>query len=218
LSPESAVLARVFIEHCIETKNEARLEAASLPVVTAFAFHLQDAYNALLDTLQEMETAQLLDAGEDEDAAEVEHREEDLAKREVILAELLRMALKLDYMDEIGRRKVFLVVRKYFEPILAKIFQLRTKHLGDMLAHPELPPGLIGPALDVLSEIMPTERELIRIVVEIIIELREDDGGDNNDLQSIAVMFFVFLHVYAVHAIEERRKPVRHLPDYFLQG
>jgi condensin complex subunit 3 len=112
LVPESTVLARVFVEHCIETKNEARLEAASLPVVTAFAFYLQDAYNALLDSLQEVENARLLNAEDDEDDEEVECREEDLAKREIILAELLRMALKLDYMDEIGRRKVFSVIRK----------------------------------------------------------------------------------------------------------
>ena len=112
LVPESAVLARVFVEHCINTKNELRLEVASLPVVTAFAFYLQDAYNALLDTLQEVENARLLNAGQDDEDEEVERREEDLAKREVILAELLRMALKLDYMDEIGRRKVFSVVRK----------------------------------------------------------------------------------------------------------
>jgi condensin complex subunit 3 len=99
----------VFVEHCIDTKNETCLEASSLPVVTAFAFYLQDAYNALLDLLQDAETARLLRAGEDE---EVERREEDLAKREVILSELLRIALRLDYMDEIGRRKVFSVIRK----------------------------------------------------------------------------------------------------------
>lgn len=166
LVPESAVLARVFVEHCVETKNEARLEAASLPVVTAFAFHLQNTYNVLLDILQEAENARLLNAGADEDEEEIERREEDLAKQEIVLSELLRMVLKFDYMDEIGRGKVFLVVR-------------------DMLAHPELPPGLIEPALDVLTEIMPTERELIRVAVEIIIELREDDNDDNHDFQSV---------------------------------
>lgn len=57
-----------------------------------------------------------------------------------------------------------------------------------MLAHPELPPGLIEPALDVLTEIMPTERELIRVAVEIIIELREDDNDDNHDFQSVMVI------------------------------
>lgn len=114
LTPESAVLARVFIESCLQTQNEARLEAASLPVVTAFAFHLQEAYNVLVDILQEGENVKFLNDGEDEDEEEAEHREEELAKAEMILNELLRMALKLDYMDEIGRRKVFSVVREYF--------------------------------------------------------------------------------------------------------
>jgi len=84
-----------------------------MPVVTAFAFHIQESYNVLLDILQDAEHARLLAAGEGEEEEEVEQREENLAKRETILAELLRMTLKLDYMDEIGRRKVFTVVRKH---------------------------------------------------------------------------------------------------------
>ncbi|KAJ3782510.1 nuclear condensing complex subunit [Lentinula aff. detonsa] len=155
LTPESAVLARVFVDQCIESKSENRLEDASIPVVTAFAFHIQEAYNALLSLMQEMD---FLNVGEP-DNEESEAREEELAKKELILGELLRIALKLDYMDEIGRRKVFSVVK-------------------DMLAHPHLPPGLIEYCLDVLSKILPSERELIRIVVEIIIELRDDDDAE----------------------------------------
>ncbi|KAG6812899.1 hypothetical protein H0H92_015634 [Tricholoma furcatifolium] len=162
LTPESAVLARVFLEHCLSTNSEARLESASLPVVTAFAFLLQDSYNALLNVLQEGDNADFLEA---EDEEENDQREEDLAKKEVVLGELLRISLKLDFMDEIGRRKVFTVVR-------------------DIIAHPALPPGLINPALDVLKEILPNERELIRVVVEIIIELREEDQ-EINDVQDI---------------------------------
>lgn len=116
LSPESAVLARVFVEHCLAIESETHLEAASLPVVTAFAFHIQEGYNALLEVLQEGESARLLNDG-DEDDEESERREEELAKREIILGELLRMALKLDYMDEIGRRKVFSVVSQYSPPL-----------------------------------------------------------------------------------------------------
>lgn len=57
-----------------------------------------------------------------------------------------------------------------------------------MLAHPELPPGLLAPCLDVLKEIMPSERDLIRVVVEIIIELREDDEDpENHDNRSTVV-------------------------------
>lgn len=93
-----------------------RLEAASLPVVTAFAFHLQESYNALLNILQEAENVAFLNAGEDEDEDDAEKREEELAKNEVVLGELLRMALKLDYMDEIGRRKVFSVISGCQQP------------------------------------------------------------------------------------------------------
>ena len=111
LTSESVVLARVFVEHCVSTQNEARLESASLPVVTAFAFHIQEAYNALLVVLQDIETAKLLRAGLEQEDYELE---EEFAKREVILGELLRITLKLDYSDEIGRRKVFSVVSLYF--------------------------------------------------------------------------------------------------------
>ncbi|PPQ76775.1 hypothetical protein CVT24_010736 [Panaeolus cyanescens] len=155
LTPESAILARVFVEHCIKSKNEAKLDSASLPVVTAFAFHIQEAYNRLLSVLQDIANSKLMRAGTDNEE-EDEELEEELAKREVIMSELLKMALKLDYADEIGRRKVFSVVK-------------------DMLAHPQLPPGLIERCLDVLKGITPSERDLIRIVVEIIVELRESE-------------------------------------------
>ncbi|KIK68659.1 hypothetical protein GYMLUDRAFT_68514 [Collybiopsis luxurians FD-317 M1] len=159
LTPESAVLARVFVDHCIKSpKGEDRLEAASIPVVTAFAFHIQQAYNGLLALMQEMD---FMNVGEP-DNEESEAQEEELAKKELILSALLRIALNLDYMDEIGRRKIFSVVR-------------------DMLAHPHLPPGLIEHCLDVFRKILPSERELIRIVVEIIIELRDDDSPPVDD-------------------------------------
>ncbi|KAJ6624265.1 nuclear condensing complex subunit [Mycena sp. CBHHK59/15] len=160
LTPESAVLARVFLEQCLTVEREDRLESASLPVVTAFAFHIQDAYNQLLGILDDAEVAKAL-SGDEEVADDME---EELAKKEIILGELLRMAVKLDYMDEIGRRKVYSVTR-------------------DMLAHPQLPPGLIERCLDVLKEIMPTERELIRVVVEIVMDLREDDEPEMNEVQ-----------------------------------
>ena len=46
-----------------------------------------------------------------------------------------------------------------------------------MLAHPQLPPGLINHCLDVMLVIMDSERDLIRIVVEIVIDLRDEDVG-----------------------------------------
>ncbi|KAF8182055.1 nuclear condensing complex subunit [Pholiota molesta] len=109
LSPESAVLARVFVEHCTSAKNE-------------------EAYNSLIEVLQEIETAKLLRAGLDDQEVD-EELEEELAKREIVMNELLQIM-----------RKVFSV------------------------------------------EIMPSERDLIRVIVEIVVELREgDDDAENAD-------------------------------------
>ena len=68
-----------------------------LPVITAHAFCIQDAYNSLLDSLTTAE-----EAGGDDEVAD---------DREFILAELLRLALNLDYADEIGRRRLEQFVR-----------------------------------------------------------------------------------------------------------
>ena len=120
LTPETAVLARVFLEHCVNSQNEARLEGASLPVVTAFAFYLQEEYNGLLGILQEAENAVFLNVG-GVDEEEVARREEELAEKEAILGQLLQIVLNLDHGDEIGRRKLFSVVRAY--PIILSHFQ-----------------------------------------------------------------------------------------------
>ena len=188
LTSESVVLARVFVEHRVNNENEARLESASLPVVTAFAFHIQEAYNALLVVLQDIKTAKLLRVGlEQEEQGEGEELEEELAKREIILGELLRIALKLDYSDEIGRRKVFTVVSPYFLSFLFIRSIDAVNNLEDLLGHPQLPPGLIEHCMNVLKKIMPSERDLIRVIVEIIVELREgeDDAENADDPQAL---------------------------------
>ena len=184
LTPESAILARAFVEHC---DNETRLEAAALPVVTAFAFYIQEAYNSLLEALEQENVG----TDEAEDEKEVEDWGEEVAKREVTLGELLRMAVKLDYMDEIGRRKVFSVVSRLtaVDILLYNSCVL----LEDILSHPDLPSGLIERCLDILKAILPDERELIRVAVEVIVELRENalqapEGDDENATVSISFL------------------------------
>ncbi|KAL5480828.1 YCG1_1 [Sanghuangporus weigelae] len=147
LKPEAALLARTFVEYCIEKSNEARLETV-LPVVTALAFHLQAAYNRFLAILEDISNDGERE-NDDHDA-----REEDAVNAEFVMGELLCLAVHLDYSDEIGRRKMFGVVR-------------------NMLAHPGLPEGLIDPCVGVLQVMSPNERDLIRIIVEVISELRD---------------------------------------------
>lgn len=97
------------MEHCFDKKDESRLEAC-LPVVTALAFLLQNHYNAFLEVLQEDEEAQLNGEDDDDDA---DSRDEKMADEEFMMSELLRLSLLLDYSDEIGRRKMFSVIRKW---------------------------------------------------------------------------------------------------------
>ncbi|KAI9429478.1 hypothetical protein H4582DRAFT_2065228, partial [Lactarius indigo] len=81
----------VFIDYCVSTKESARLQKV-LPAATAHAFRIQDLYITLLDALDGAEGP-----GGDGEAID-EH--------EFILAELLRLALYVDYADEIGRRRL----------------------------------------------------------------------------------------------------------------
>ncbi|WWD20683.1 hypothetical protein CI109_105159 [Kwoniella shandongensis] len=138
-TPEKAFLARVFVDHCISVKDEARLEDV-LPVVTSLAFRIQDEYNNLVGAIND-------------DA-------EDAAERAFIVGELLKLAVNLDYADEIGRRKMFQLAR-------------------EMISQANLPEPLIPKCLDVLSKIANGERDLIRVVVDVVTELREGEGDED---------------------------------------
>ncbi|KAG6332139.1 hypothetical protein ID866_6950 [Astraeus odoratus] len=154
LTPERTFLARVFVEHCIATKNEPKLDA-SLPVVTHLAFQVQNAYNEYLDDIDAAAAREHLS---EEQLAQEEDARSD---QEFVIGELLRLAVSLDYADEIGRRKMFQLVR-------------------DMISQEALPESLVARCLDVLRTLSPSERDLIRVVVEVVHELRDRDSAEED--------------------------------------
>ena len=108
LTPESTLLARVFVEYCFTIRSESRLESISLPVVTMFAIRLQEACTAFLELNEEIEVGESVgDAAESEERDKVE---DELAKAESVLNELLRIVVNLDFSDEAGRKKLFVVI------------------------------------------------------------------------------------------------------------
>ena len=157
LTPEKAFLARVFVDQCVAAKNDARLEA-TLPVVTAMAFRIQERYNDLMVLIQDEvdEGPSRLDEREEDRI----RREEERMSQEFVLTELLKLAVNLDYADEIGRRKTFQLVRA-------------------MIGHQALPEGLASRCLDVLRKLSDSERDLIMVVVEVIHELRDTEESDD---------------------------------------
>jgi len=106
----------VFVEHCKNVKDDARLEN-TLPVVTLIAFRIQEAYNRLIED----------DKTEDLDSNEIDRREDEKADTELVISELLKLAVNLDYSDEIGRRKTFQLVRASFS-LLYWIVHSRVSH------------------------------------------------------------------------------------------
>jgi condensin complex subunit 3 len=107
LTPEKAFFVRVFVDRCISANDDQRFESI-LPTVTALAFRIQTVYNGLLEDIQAEEMDAFLGDVDDQ-----ENREEARLEKEFIIAEMCKLAVNLDYADEIGRRKMFQLVREY---------------------------------------------------------------------------------------------------------
>lgn len=152
------------MEHCIATNEQTKLEA-SLPVVTHLAFRIQNAYNKYQEDLEAASherALRALDANEQPDHDADERLDDLLLDAEFVIAEMLKLAVNLDYADEIGRRKMFQLVR-------------------DMIGQESLPEGPVARCLDVLRVLSPSERDLIRVVVEVVHELRDEHEGEQGD-------------------------------------
>lgn len=108
LTPETAFLVRVFVDHCKANKDDTALDAA-LPVVTELAFRIQEAYNDLLEDMQNEEEERIIRDLSEEERSRLEDIRLD---KEFIIGEMLKLAVNLDYSDEIGRRKMFSLVRE----------------------------------------------------------------------------------------------------------
>ncbi|KAI0030500.1 nuclear condensing complex subunits [Vararia minispora EC-137] len=143
LTPEKIFLARV---------HDDKLDAV-LPVVTACAFSIQEAYNILLAAIQ---TQAEIEESEDLDEERQFEMDEARMNRIFVVQEMLKIALVLDYADEIGRRKMFQLVR-------------------DMISQESLPDQLVTPCMDVVRILANDERDFIRLVVQIVHELRDAD-------------------------------------------
>jgi hypothetical protein len=63
--------------------------------------------------------------------------------------------------------------------------------VGEMISQPNLPETLIPRCMDVLSKIANGERDLIRVIVEVITELREDEEDEDNDGVSSPDLFIL---------------------------
>lgn len=164
LSAESVFMARSFNDFC-RSEGNGRYEALveqKLPEVTKLAFYLERYMQVLVEALKRV-TQQEVEGEEDE---------EDTVEQEFIVEQLLHIALSLDYSDEVGRRKMFTLLRQ-------------------SLSVPELPDEVTKLTVEVLQYICAPdaagEREFCSVVLEsvadvhdtIVDDLPADDAEDS---------------------------------------
>ncbi len=154
LTPESVFLARSFNDVCRQD-GEANFEALAeekMPEVTKLAFILQRYTDNLVNCLRRNDV-NITGEGEDEDTVELEF----------VVEQLLHIAKSLDYSDEVGRRKMFSLMR-------------------ETLAIAELPDEITKLAVEVLRGVCGAdavgEREFCGIVLEAIAEVHDTISAD----------------------------------------
>ena len=148
LSPESAFMARSFNDYCRQQANDKyeTLVEEKMPEVTKLAFFLQRYVNNLVESLRR--NSERYEGDEEEDTVE----------QEFIVEQLLHIAKTLDYSDEVGRRKMFALLR-------------------ETLAIAELPDEITKLVVDVLRDVCGAEaageREFCGVVLEAVAEVHD---------------------------------------------
>lgn len=164
LSAESVFMARSYNDFCRnegDGKYEALVEE-KLPEVSMLGYYLERYVKVLVDALKR----KAQQAGEDED------EEEETVEQEFIVEQLLHIAMTLDYTDEIGRRKMFSLLRQ-------------------TLSIPELPDEVTKLTVNVLRDICSPdkagEREFTSIVLESVADVHDtivDEPADDESFHS----------------------------------
>ncbi|KAK7751350.1 chromosome condensation complex Condensin, subunit G [Diatrype stigma] len=151
LSAESVFMARSFNDFC-HTEGNRKYESLveeKLPEVTKLAFFLERYLNVLIDAIQRVNSQENM---EDED------EEEDTVEQEFIVEQLLHIILTLDYSDEVGRRKMFSLLRQ-------------------SLSKPELPDEITKLTVEALRDICAPdtagEKEFCSIVLEAVADVHD---------------------------------------------
>jgi condensin complex subunit 3 len=150
LTAESVFMARSFNDFCRSEGNgkfEDLIEQ-KMPEVTKLAYYLQRYINVLVEAMKRVALQVLEEQEEDEDTVE----------QEFIVEQLLYIAQTLDYSDEVGRRRMFALLRQ-------------------SLSVPDLPEEVTKLIIEVLRGICARdaagEREFCSVVLESVADIHD---------------------------------------------
>ncbi|KAK9789075.1 putative Nuclear condensin complex subunit 3 C-terminal domain-containing protein [Seiridium cardinale] len=161
LSAEAVFMARSFNDFCRAEGNRKYepLVEEKLPEVTKLAFFLERYLKVLVEAIRRVNSQEITEDDEEEDTVE----------QEFIVEQLLHIILTLDYSDEVGRRKMFSLLRQ-------------------MLSIPELPDEVTKLTVNVLRDICSPdaagEKEFCSVVLEAVADVHDtivDEPSPEND-------------------------------------
>ena len=154
LTPESVFMARSFNDFCRSEGNGKVdiTEEEKLPEVTKLAFVIEQQTKHLINCLRENQKKE-------------ESEQEDTVEQEFVIEQLLHIAKTLDYSDEVGRRKMFSLLR-------------------ELLAIAELPDDITKLVVDVLRDVCGLEvygeKEFCGVVLEAVAEVHDTISPDES--------------------------------------
>ena len=163
LTPEAVFVARSFNEFC-RNSDDTRLQSLAedkMPEVTKFAFLLQKHLVRLIEGVEQVAL--------NPDDAEAE---EETVQQEFCVEQMLHVALTLDYSDEMGRRKMFSIMR-------------------ESLALAELPEECTKLVVEVLRTVCGKrgEAEFCSIVLEAVAEVHDAIMGEEESKEDLDESF-----------------------------
>ena len=160
LSPEAVFMVRSFNDFCQHGPGSRALCEEKMPEVTRIGFYLQKYINSLLESIKS--------------AAELGGGEEDTVEQEFIVEQLLHIAQTLDYTDEVGRRKMFSLLR-------------------EALAMPDLPEETTRLTIEVLRLVcgpdVAGEREFCAVVLEAVAEVHDNITTEGEGVSTVEDSF-----------------------------
>ena len=147
LTPESAFMIRTFSDYCKSDAVHESTHEEKMPEVSQVGYYLQQHLNTLLQNVKPPES----------EVISADH-EERLAEDDFIVEQLLHMTQNLDYSDEIGKRRMFALLR-------------------ESIAIPDLPEDNARIMVDALR-LLTDSRQFCDVVLEAIAEIQDLESPD----------------------------------------
>ncbi|KAJ3998766.1 nuclear condensing complex subunit [Lentinula boryana] len=158
-TPETAFLTRVYVEHCVKNKFTVQLDEV-LPAVMVFAFHLQECLDRMVEAIQRYH--EKVEATDIDDVTRAILQDE-IDCQQLITSEMLKISIRLDYGDEIGRSRMEQLV-------------------CGCLVQKDLPEGLLLLCIELLKKMTANDTDLIRIIDSTVVPSLLRDREDDDDL------------------------------------